>query len=699
MRFELSIALKYLVPKRKQLSVALIALLSIGVIALVVWLILLFLSVTEGIEKSWLKKLTAVQAPLRIVPTENYYNSYYYNIDKLSAGSHFTTKTIGEKAVSPFSDPYREESDWELPFYFPKPDRHVDGTLLDPVKELFSALDTLKERTPSLVYQDYEVGGALLRIQMIRPSSLAGREGAKETQAFLSQASLIASFPDKSSDLFHLILPPSVDDLNQLLFLSTFHLESSRQDTEQLLRQGSIEEKKAKLERILSFCSSVSARSDPFLFKIPFELLPEKMSFRAEAVLSKGKVVELVLLESKKEASEASLVRESHSLIYQRGGETLTLSPHLPVRCDIPLELALDMHKSPAILSNEKLGLHAHFSIQGKSLEGIIPLEGVAFSQAQVKTQFSAQPSTQPVWGFAIQKEAGTFSAHLPKDSGGKGGIILSKNFKESGVRLGDSGYLSYVTTSLSGAQEQRLPIYVCGFYDSGVLGIGNRCLFVDKELARILNASSNSQPIDPSLTNGIQIWFPNISETDAIKAALNAKLEESHLSKYWKVSSFKEYDYVKDLYGQFQSDKYLFTLVGALILIVACSNIISLLMLLVNDKKREIGILQSMGASSLQIASIFGLCGAVLGLMGTLLGTLAAWFTLSHIDSIVHLLSVLQGQETFNAAFYGDSLPREMSASAIGFILLITPLLSLLAGLVPALRATKFHLSTLLRS
>ena len=87
--FEFSVALKYLIPRKKQLSVSLIALLSVLVISLVVWLVLVFLSVTEGIERGWLQKLTTLNAPLRITPTQRYYSSYYYQIDSVSADSHY----------------------------------------------------------------------------------------------------------------------------------------------------------------------------------------------------------------------------------------------------------------------------------------------------------------------------------------------------------------------------------------------------------------------------------------------------------------------------------------------------------------------------------------------------------------------------------------------------------------------------------
>ena len=65
---------------------------------------------------------------------------------------------------------------------------------------------------------------------------------------------------------------------------------------------------------------------------------------------------------------------------------------------------------------------------------------------------------------------------------------------------------------------------------------------------------------------------------------------EELGIEKYWKVETYQEYEFAKDLMQQFQSDKYLFTMIGILILLVACTNIISLLVLLVSDKKKEIG-------------------------------------------------------------------------------------------------------------
>src|SRR5215211_5232959 len=100
---------------------------------------------------------------------------------------------------------------------------------------------------------------------------------------------------------------------------------------------------------------------------------------------------------------------------------------------------------------------------------------------------------------------------------------------------------------------------------------------------------------------------------------------------------------------GELQSQKHLFMLIAIVIIIVACSNIISMLIILVNDKKNEIGILRSMGATSQSIAAIFGICGVVMGFLGSLVGILAAIFTLNNLQALIRLISSIQGYDMFN--------------------------------------------------
>jgi lipoprotein-releasing system permease protein len=237
------------------------------------------------------------------------------------------------------------------------------------------------------------------------------------------------------------------------------------------------------------------------------------------------------------------------------------------------------------------------------------------------------------------------------------------------------------------------------GFYDPGIFSVGNKCILAPPLVAQTINSSSSSFNLDKTQSNGVLVWFNDLNSAEEIKKQILLALSDQGLSEYWKVTTFHEYDFAKDLMQQFQSDKYLFAMVGIIILIVACCNIISMLVLLVNDKKREIGILQAMGSSRFSIAAIFGICGVAMGVLSSILGTAAALYTLQHIDSIVQLLSYMQGHDAFNSTFFGKSLPNELSSNAVTFILITTPIISLLAGLVPAIKACRLRPSEILRA
>ena len=234
-------------------------------------------------------------------------------------------------------------------------------------------------------------------------------------------------------------------------------------------------------------------------------------------------------------------------------------------------------------------------------------------------------------------------------------------------------------------------------FYDPGIFPIGSKLLFVDP--AVVAELRGNIAVSDNMLGSGFNIYLSNFSDADNAKKDLLQLLKKNHLDSYWNVESFSDFEFSRPILQQLKSDKLLFTLITVIILIVACSNIISMLILLVNDKRKEIGIMQSMGVSTRRIGTIFGLCGLIIGVTSSILGTFAAYVTLRNLQSLADFLSFLQGHDAFNAMYYGSKLPNEMSAGALFFVLAATMLISLLAGLIPAMKASKIRPSEILRS
>lgn len=638
--FELKIACKYLIPRKKQISSALISLLSIFVLSLVVWLIVVFLSVTDGIENNWKRKLTTVHAPIKISPTDEYFSSYYYQIDAFAYASQYRNKTIIEKLNSPLSDPYDCNYDKELPLHIKtKTDRK------DLVKELYAVLASLNSNR-KITYQDFELSGAMLRLQMIRekPNGLA-------TQSYLTQASYLSSFPEKNPSLDTLIAPLKADELN-LLF--------SQLQASELLQAISIQFLKPESH-----------------WEVPLTMIPEKLALPAQALISSGVITQVVLTENTDLlfGFQKGILSKKKNNVYFTEQNKTSHSINTPIFLESSSAFrVLKTESSPQAKTLKDLYFTVEIPFKNHLLQGVTSGDGLEIAEG-CWYKPSAFPLVQEI------------------------GVFLAKSFQDQGVQVADRGFISYSSLSMSSVQEQRLPVFVAGFYDPGPLFSGYKSVLVPHCITQTVNASNASFHLNKTESNGVFVWFANLADVDSIKKELEQALKEKGIATYWKVTPFTEYDFAKDMLLQFASDRYLFILVGIIILMVACCNIISQLVILVNNKKREIGILLAMGTSKMSVLFIFGFCGMMMGIISSCIGIAAAVFTLKHLDLVISALSLLQGQALLNPVFFGQTIPSEFSPRALQFVLVTTPILSLFAALVPALKTCYLNVSTILRS
>lgn len=522
--YEVAFTAKYLSPRWRQLSVSIISLISILVIAAVVWLIVVFFSVANGLTGSWIDKLIALTAPVRITPTEHYYNSYYYLVDGISSESGYALKTIAEKRASLQADPYDPMVDEELPSDWPLADRDPDDILRDPVKEAYSAVTSIKG-VAGLKAIDFEMAVANLQLPV--------GNGQGQPQKVLSQASFLGSFDPYNRSLLQSLVP-----------MDSYALDKVR----------------------------------------------------------------------------TGLALEANDGIWQ--------------------------------------------SLQ------------LLYSNDQHAGEVALELPTSPRFGDAV---------------------LLPRGYKEAGAAVGDRGHLVYQTVTATSVQEQQLPIFVAGFYDPGIIPMGGKYIVAGQSIISLIRAAYASQ--DQGLSNGINLRFVDREQAAYVKESLQKAFDRRGIAPYWKIETYRDYEFTRDIIQQLQSEKHMFTLLATIIIIVACSNIISMLIILVNDKKLEIGILRSMGASSASIAAIFGLCGLVMGVVGSLIGIAAALVTLKNIQVIVDFIGRMQGYEMFNPMFYGNSLPNEVSAEALTFVILATGFISLLAGMVPAIKASWLKPSAILKT
>jgi len=704
--FELSVAFKYLIPRWRQLSVSIISIISILVISLVVWLVVVFFSVTNGLEKTWTQKLIALTAPIRILPTEAYYNSYYYQIDSISAASDYAYKSIAEKLNSPTTDPYDETSDEEVPSTWLAPDRNPDGSTKDIVKKTFEVISSLKG-IPGLSAKDFEVTFANLRLRLLRDDAATAGSNL-QNQSSLSHAIWLASFDTDNPSIEQALLPIRMEDLQNVLDLLPISTENIREDTP----EGNTRVDKATFQNKLNaFFDNVTIKqlkTPSSGWILPRALLPKEGVLHACAV-TKGKIISRLVLPrvSNKihqlqqdleaagfQVSQVEVKFEETKITATLDGESRTLSKAVPFV--IQGGLLLDATVNPESLKTARqpsdLKFAIQFTLDQLPIQGIVTMGKLEIADAVVQSNFATDPEIAPLWLYQVKE-----STHLGNESSVGEGILLPRSFKDAGVLIGDRGYLSYYTPTASSFQEQRIPIYTTGFYDPGIIPIGGKLVLASKEMTTLMRAAYQQE--DKSMGTGINVRFKNIDQADQVKADLKKAFQQEGLSKYWTIETFREFEFTKDIIQQLRSEKNLFTVLAAVIIIVACSNIISMLIILVNDKKLEIGILRSMGATSASIATIFGACGVVMGLMGSLIGTLAAVVTLKNLPTLIQLVSHLQGYEMFNTNFYGKTMPHELSYEALTFVCISTVITSLLAGIVPAVKASMLKPSSILKA
>jgi len=680
--FELSVACKYLLPRRRQLSVSIISLISILVISLVVWLIVVFFSITDGLEKNWIHKLTALTAPVRITPTPAYYNSYYYQVDTLSQATDYQSRTIRQKNEALVTDSYDPAEDQEIPSSWPAPDLNADGSVKDLVKSVYESIDELSG-IDGVQAHDFEIAAGQLNLTVGRESE-SGSSLQKLASKSLSFPAFVTNFEPQNRPLTQTLLPLDSHDQTNVLY----QLGSTAQG----------------LRTFFDHVQVKAVKTPSHGWKIPLKLLPEQFHWKVYAVYHKNKLVRIfVPLDLSREDHLASLeenpelkvipsnvISNSEGMFLQLPGE----SNLTPLSNRSPLTLLGDTTFPAYPLQDsirtaqdlENVSLEIALTVQGSDLNGTVPFRGLEIAQAEMN------PSTQVPW---IHPEGKTLV--LPHDSILGAGILLPKTMKEGGVLVGDSGTISYFSPTASILQEQKLPIYIAGFYDQGIIPIGGKLVLANRDTISIIRPSL--QPEEGPTTNGINLRFSSLNQADTVKEQLLKAFKSKGIHRYWNVETFREYEFTKGIIQELQSQKNIFSMIALVIIIVACSNIISMLIILVNDKKVEIGILRSMGATSKSIALIFGLAGGIIGAMGSIIGILAAIATVKNLQTILGVISRLQGYDLFNTAFYGTAAPQELSYEALSFVIGATVLISLLAGVVPAVKACLVRPSSILRS
>jgi len=143
--------------------------------------------------------------------------------------------------------------------------------------------------------------------------------------------------------------------------------------------------------------------------------------------------------------------------------------------------------------------------------------------------------------------------------------------------------------------------------------------------------------------------------------------------------------------FGALAVERNVMFLVLTMIILVAALNIISGLYMLVKDKGHDIAILRTMGASRGSVQRIFFLTGAIIGVVGTLVGFLLGLLICLNVENIRQFIMWLSGTDVFTPElYYLSQLPARMDPVQTASIVLMSLVLSFAATLYPSWRAAR---------
>lgn len=190
----------------------------------------------------------------------------------------------------------------------------------------------------------------------------------------------------------------------------------------------------------------------------------------------------------------------------------------------------------------------------------------------------------------------------------------------------------------------------------------------------------------------GVQLRLSDVHEARAVAAALMQRLDPGLLVRDWTRTNRTWFDAV-------QIEKRLMFIILTLIVAVAAFNLVSTLVMTVTDKRADIAILRTLGASPRSIMAIFMVQGAAAGVIGTAGGVAFGLLVAFNIDVIVPAIEHAFGVAFLPASIYLISrMPSEPLASDVVPITLIALLLAFVATLYPSWRASRVDPAAALR-
>ncbi|MFZ2871812.1 lipoprotein-releasing ABC transporter permease subunit [Zavarzinia sp.] len=247
------------------------------------------------------------------------------------------------------------------------------------------------------------------------------------------------------------------------------------------------------------------------------------------------------------------------------------------------------------------------------------------------------------------------------------------------GVRVGDSVTILSPTgtTTVVGTTPRMKAYRIAGLFNLGMAEYDSTFVFMPIDAARAFFRTGES-------VSAIEVMIRQPDDAAMVGKKLIGLSPVGTRATTWQVLN-------ATFFGALAVERNVMFLILTLIIVVAAFNIISSLIMLVKDKGRGIAILRTMGATQGMIMRVFLICGASIGVIGTLGGFALGVVFCENIETIRQALQSLTGARLFpDEIYFLSKIPAKMEIDETVTVVFMGLALSLLATLYPSWRAAR---------
>lgn len=213
--------------------------------------------------------------------------------------------------------------------------------------------------------------------------------------------------------------------------------------------------------------------------------------------------------------------------------------------------------------------------------------------------------------------------------------------------------------------------LVVTGIFDSGMREYDSGLVFMNLTDAQDFFGVRN-------VATSIEVTVVDVADAEAIASDIQKTVGSAYLVEDWS-------RLWPNLFAALRLEKTVYFLVLLLMVLIAAFNIVSTLIMVVMEKRKDIGVLRSLGASRSSIRLIFLIKGWVIGAVGTLAGVLVGY-------GLALLIQRYQFIELPEDVFLVSTVPVSISPLYFALVALASFGICVLASIYPARQATKLH-------